>query len=95
MAETSCLQLKAADLLLTSAAAAVRQHQGSVFAARPLQLAGAVVAPPIGATHGLHLRPCADEPTVTVSVSNQPLQRQPGVTQEVSPFLLPLSTETL
>lgn len=58
----------------TSAAAAGRQRQGLVSAARPLQLAGALVAPPIRAAHRLHLRPRADDPTVTVSVSDQPLQ---------------------
>lgn len=61
--------------VLTSAPPTVRQRQGFLFAARPLQLAGAVVAPPVRAAHRLRLCPCTDDPAVAVSVSDQPLQR--------------------
>ena len=55
----------------------MRQRQGFVFAACPLQLTGALVAPPVRAAHRLHLCPCAGDPAVAVSVSDQPLQREP------------------
>lgn len=50
------------------------QREGLVFAARPLQLAARLVAPPIGPADRLPLRPGADDPTVTVSVPDEPLQ---------------------
>lgn len=52
------------------------QSEGLVLAARPLQLAACLVAPPIRPADGLPLRPRADDPTVTVSVPNEPLQEQ-------------------
>lgn len=60
---------------LTSTPATVSQCQCLIFAARPLQLAAGLIAPPVWAAHRLPLCSWADDPTVTVSVSNQPLQR--------------------
>ena len=56
------------------------QRQCFIFAARLLQFTAALVVPPVRAAHGLQLRPRADDPTVAVPVSDQPLQRQ---TQQV------------
>lgn len=57
----------------TSAAPSVGERQRPVFAARPLQLTAILVAPPIRAAHGLHLRPRADSAAVAVPVPDQPL----------------------
>lgn len=62
--------------VLTSTPAAVCQCQRFILAARPLQLTAGLIAPPVRAAHRLPLRPWADDPTVTVSVSNQPLQSE-------------------
>ena len=62
------------SLMLTSTAAAVCECQSFIFAARSLQLAARLVAPPVRAAHRLPLRPRADHPTVTVPVPDQPLQ---------------------
>lgn len=62
--------------VLTSTPAAVCEGQCFIFAARPLQLTAAFIAPPVWATHRLTLRPWANGPAVTVSVSNEPLQTQ-------------------
>lgn len=57
----------------TSAASPVGERQRPVFAARPLQLAAVLVAPPIGAAHGLRLCPRADDAAVAIPVPDQPL----------------------
>lgn len=49
------------------------ERQRPVFAARPLQLAAVLVAPPIGAAHGLRLCPRADNAAVAIPVPDQPL----------------------
>jgi len=65
---------RATPSALTSAAAAMRQRQRLVSAARPLQLAARLVAPAVRAAHRLRLRPRADDPAVAVPVSDQPLR---------------------
>lgn len=60
--------------VLTSTPAAVCQCQCFILAARPLQLTAGLIAPPVRAAHRPPLRPRADDATVTVSVSDQPLQ---------------------